>query len=227
MGHPPEDQAAERIAGACREVARRNLVVGSAGNISVRVGGLTAITRTGLDFAAATAEDVCWVDSAGRVVAGARHPSSELEIHRRCGDAERAPAVVHTHSIHATALSAVCDELPSVHYYIVMLGGPVRVAPYATFGTERLAALAQEALGGDRDAALLANHGAVVRAGDLDEAVHRAVLLEWLCQVYLCARSAGTPALLTSDQLDKVRARRAELRSQVSGTGTSGTGTSR
>ncbi len=216
MGPAPEDLAAERVASACREIARRDLVVGSAGNVSLRVGGLMAITRTGLDFAAATAADVCWVDSAGRVVGGARHPSSELEIHRRCGDPERSPAVVHTHSIHATALSTVCDELPPVHYYIDLLGGPVRVAPYATFGTERLAVLAQEAMG-DRDAVLLANHGAVVRAGDLQAAVDQAVLLEWLCRLYLCARSAGTPALLTRDQLADVRSRRAELRAQASG----------
>lgn len=220
MGTAPEDLAAERIASACREIARRDLVVGSAGNISVRVGDLMAITRTGLDLAAATAADVCWVDSAGRVVGGARHPSSELEIHRRCGDAEHSPAVVHTHSIHATALSAVCGELPPVHYYIGMLGGPVRVAPYATFGTERLAVLAQEAMG-DRDAVLLANHGAVVRAGDLEAAVDRAVLLEWLCRLYLCASSMGTPALLTRDQLADVRAKRTEIRALVSGTGSS------
>lgn len=218
MGTPPEDLAAERIATTCREMARRDLVVGSAGNVSVRVGAMMAITRTGLDFATATAADVCWVDSAGRVVGGAEHPSSELEIHRRCGDTERSPAVVHTHSIHATALSTVCGELPAIHYYIGLLGGPVRVAPYATFGTERLAVLAQEAMGGDRSAALLANHGAVVRAGDLDAALDRAVLLEWLCQLYVCARSMGTPALLTRDQLADVRAKRAEIRALVSET---------
>ena len=216
MGTAPEDLATERIARACREIASRDLVVGSAGNISVRVGGMMAITRTGLDFATATAADVCLVDSAGRVAGGAGHPSSELEIHRLCGDTERSPAVVHTHSIHATALSAVGGELPPIHYYIGLLGGPVRVAPYAPFGTERLARLAQEAMG-DRDAVLLANHGAVVRAGDLDAAVGRAVLLEWLCQLYQCACSMGTPSLLTRDQLADVRARRAETRALVSG----------
>ena len=82
--------------------------------------------------------------------------------------------MVHTHAPMATALSCAIDELPVVHYQMLMLGGPVRVAPYATFGTPELAEATLEALR-DRTAALMANHGAITYGHDLDAAVEQLV----------------------------------------------------
>ncbi len=67
---------------------------------------------------------------------------------------------MHTHSLHATAVSLVTDVLPAVHYYIVRLGGPVPVVPYATYGSEELARATGDALQ-TRQAAILQNHGTV------------------------------------------------------------------
>jgi L-fuculose-phosphate aldolase len=93
----------------------------------------------------------------------------------------------------------VLEELPCVHYEMVALGGPVRVAPYATFGTRELAEAALDALDG-RAAALLSNHGAVVRAEDLATAVELTELLEWSCTVYWRAAAVGTPRTLDATQ---------------------------
>jgi L-fuculose-phosphate aldolase len=79
-------------------------------------------------------------------------------------------------------------------------GGNVRCAPYATFGTPELAAQATIALK-DRRACLLANHGMILYARDTDRALARALLLESLCRQYLLARSAGTPVLLSEQDL--------------------------
>ncbi len=99
----------------------------------------------------------------------------------------------------ATALSCVLDELPCVHYSMLLFGGTVRVAPYETFGTPELADAVAEALEG-RTAALMANHGAVVYAADLEAALEGSLLLEWACTVYWRARAIGEPATLDEDQ---------------------------
>jgi len=111
---------------------------------------------------------------------------------------------VHTHAPMAAALSCVLDdELPCVHYQMLLLGGPVRVARYATFGTPELAENVLEALDG-RTGALMANHGAITHARDLDQAVELALLLEWACGVYWHAAAVGSPRTLDEDQRQAV-----------------------
>ncbi|MFE0452937.1 class II aldolase/adducin family protein [Streptomyces sp. NPDC058914] len=187
------------VADACRRLGAEGLLIGTAGNVSLRVGERVAITATGAVLAELTAEQVTVVDLDGKVVAGTLRPTSELDLHlgvyRRYG----AGAVVHTHAPMATAVSCVLDELPCVHYQLLALGGTVRVAPYATFGTPELAESVLAALDG-RSAALMANHGAVTHASTLGKAVEHALLLEWACGVYQRAAAMGRPRVLDEQQ---------------------------
>ena len=187
--------ARDRVAAAGRRLADAGLVLGTAGNVSERVGELVAITPTGAGLASLTTEDIAVVDLSGEHVNGELVATSELELHLGIYRRYSAGAVVHTHSPLATALSCVIDELPVVHYQVLSLGGPVRVAPYATFGSRELAEATLEALR-DRSAALMSNHGAVVHAPDLEIAVERMVLLEWACGIYWRAAAIGTPRTL-------------------------------
>jgi L-fuculose-phosphate aldolase len=190
----------ERVAAAAQRLAAGGLVIGTAGNVSAREGDLVAVTPTGAALADLTAEQVTVVDLDGGHVDGQLEPTSELELHLgvyRCYDAG---AVVHTHAPMATALACVLDdELPVVHYQMLMFGGPVRVAPYATFGTPELAELTLEALR-DRNVALMASHGAIAFGADPDEAVEISLLLEWACQLYWHAAAIGTPRALDAEQ---------------------------
>ncbi len=93
------------------------------------------------------------------------------------------------------------DELPTIHYGMLELGGAVRVAPYETFGTPELAAGVLEALDG-RTAALMANHGAISFGPDLETAIERTLLLEWAASVYLRASAIGEPRVLDQAQLE-------------------------
>lgn len=192
-----EERAA--VADACRRLGAEGLLIGTAGNVSVRAGDRVAITATGAVLAELTADQVTVVDLDGKIVAGSLQPTSELDLHlgvyRRYGTG----AVVHTHAPMATALSCVLDELPCVHYQLLALGGTVRVAPYATFGTPELADSVLDALDG-RGAALMANHGALTHAPTLDKAVEHALLLEWACGVYQRAAALGPPRVLDEQQ---------------------------
>lgn len=185
-----------------RRMAADRLVVGSSGNISVRVGDLIAVTPTGIEYADLTPDTISIIDLDGRHLDGAA-PTSEAPLHRALYRRQDVRAVVHTHSVHATAASMLVDQLPPVHYLLGLFGGAVHTTSYATFGTAELAAAVVSALG-LRHGCLMANHGAVTVGGNLAAAYDRALQLEWLCQVWLTARTAGRPRHLPPGELAAV-----------------------
>ena len=193
----------EEVAAAARRLAAAGLVAGTSGNVSARSGDRVAVTPTGAVLAEREPGDVTVVDLAGERVAGRLAPTSELDLHLGVYGRYDARAVIHTHAPMATALSCVVDEVPCVHYEMLLLGGTVRVAPYATFGSPELAASVLDALEG-RTAALMANHGAVTVGGDVAGAVRATELLEWACTVYWRARALGEPRVLDERQRQDV-----------------------
>jgi L-fuculose-phosphate aldolase len=209
------EQARASLVRYGQRMAADRLAVGSAGNLSIRLGDTVVMTPTGINYDQITERNICVLDAEGVLLDGDGARSSEWPMHRRIYDLTDAVAVVHTHSPFAVAMSTVCDELPAIHYAVLRLGGPtVRVARYTTFGSDGLAGVAAEALDG-RFAALLQNHGAVAYGDSIDEAYDRALLLEWLAEVYWRARLAGSPRILSDAELDEVReaARRHRYRS--------------
>ena len=205
VSEAPLAREREQLAGAARALAAEGLVLGTSGNLSARNGDRIAVSPTGAVLAELRADEVSVVDLDGALVAGELEPTSELGLHLSVYRRFDTGAVVHTHSPVATALSCVIDELPSVHYAMLALGGSVRVAPYATFGTPELAALVVEALEG-KTAALMANHGALVHGADVPAALELARLLEWACTVYWRAATLGPPRTLTDQDLQDVLA---------------------
>lgn len=204
MSAPHFDQARRDIAHTCRELARDGLVLGTAGNVSVRVARTGApdgfaITATGAQFATMTPEQVVLVDADGTLVAGDLQPTSELGLHLGLYRSTDTGAIVHTHAPMATAVSCVLDELPCIHYQMLALGGAIPVAAYATFGTEELVRSVLGAMEG-RPAVLMANHGALTHGHTLELAVEHTTLLEWACQLYWRAASIGTPRALDAEQ---------------------------
>jgi len=189
----------QAVAAAARRLAAEGLVLGTAGNVSARSGELVAVTPTGAVLAELEAEDVVVVDLDGAAVHGDYAPTSEIELHLGAYRRHGAGAVVHAHSPVGTALACALDELPLIHYQMLALGGPIRVAPYATFGTAQLAQLTLDALEG-RAAALMANHGMITVGPDLDAALANALLLEWACELYWRAAAVGPPRSLDAGQ---------------------------
>ncbi len=186
----------EAVAGACRRLSAAGLVRGTSGNVSVREEEAVAITPTGAELGRLEADEVAVVGLDGEQLWGPLAPTSELDLHLGVYASEGgAGAVVHTHAPAATAIACVREELPVIHYEMLLLGGAVRVAPYETFGTPELAAGAVAALEG-RNAALLANHGTIARGADLDFAVRATELLEWAAELYLRASALGEPRAL-------------------------------
>jgi L-fuculose-phosphate aldolase len=193
----------ERVASAGQRLAAEGLVLASAGNVSTRTAERVAISATGTALHELTADRVVVVDLDGRPVAGELPPSSELGLHLGIYKRYHAGAVMHAHAPFGTTLSCVLDELPVIHYEMLRLGGAVRVARHATFGTEELAEATLDALE-DRTAALMANHGTIAFGSDLDDVLERVVLLEWLCALYWRAAAIGEPRELDEAEQKEV-----------------------
>lgn len=200
--HAEEADAWDELVVTARRTVSDGLVVGTSGNVSVRVGDIVLVTPSGVRYDRLTPDDTVGVDLDGRQVLGTLLPTSELPMHLAVYRSTDAHAVVHTHAVHATAVSTLVPELPSVHYMSGALGGPVRVAPYATYGTEELAENMLHALA-DRSACLLQNHGTIAYGNSLDQAFDRTAQLEWMCRLWLTASSVPglSPTLLSGEQV--------------------------
>ncbi|MDG4863559.1 class II aldolase/adducin family protein [Streptomyces sp. T-3] len=195
-------RAWDELVATARRTVTDGLVVGTSGNVSVRIGGLILATPSGVPYDRLGPDDAVAVDLEGNQLIGTLRPTSELPLHLEIYRTTPARAVVHTHAAHATAVSTLVDELPPIHYMTAALGGPVRVAPYALYGTPELAENVRNALL-DRTACLLQNHGTITYADTLPAAYDRTAQLEWMCRVWLTARSVPglTPRLLSEGEL--------------------------
>ena len=180
---------------------------GTSGNLSARYGEGMLISPSGMGAEGMTEDDIVFVrmDGAAR---GRWQPSSEWLFHRDIY-AQRADAgaVVHTHSLAATALACLRKDIPPFHYMIALMGGDnIRCAKYATFGTQALSDHALHALEGRR-ACLLSNHGMIAMGADLADAFRIAVEVETLSEMYLRALQAGEPVLLSAREFQDAKSR--------------------
>lgn len=201
----------QQVADTARKLLETGLVVNTSGNVSIRSADHIAITPSGCAYETLSARDIVVIDLQGDVVDGDLLPSSETPLHLALYAAKPdIGAIVHTHSVYATAVSALVKELPAIHYQVVTLGGPVPVTPYRTFGTPELAAAVTEAMQ-DRTAVLMQNHGATTIGNSLDEALARTITLEWLARVFLIASDAGSPSMIDSEELARVEAQMERL----------------
>ena len=181
---------------------------GSTGNLSLRHAhegrpGML-ITPTGMGGADLRPQDLVWVGDDGSQV-GDWQASSEWHFHqavyRQRADLH---AVLHTHSVNATALACLNRPLPAFHYMVAVAGGDsVPITPYHTFGSEALSQAVAAALA-DRNACLMAHHGLVAAGATLAQALKVLMEVESLCEVYLKALAVGEPAVLSAAQMAEV-----------------------
>jgi L-fuculose-phosphate aldolase len=182
----PVSLRAEVVATA-REMLRLGLVTGTSGNVSARERELVHITPTQLPYEQMEEQDVVTLGLDGTVVSGGREPSSEWRVHLAVYRARAdAGALVHSHSVHATAWSILGEPLDTGTEELEhATGGAVLTAPFAPTGSDDIAAAAVEALG-ERHAVLLGRHGVLAlgkspaRALDVCAAVERQAQIAWL-----------------------------------------------
>lgn len=204
--------AREAVLDAVRRIVAAGLVANASGNVSCRIhredGDHFAMTASRVPYHRFTIDDVLIVDEEIEPVVGDGVPSSESLLHMAVYRARPdVGAVIHTHSVYASAYAVAGRPIPSLlDEQVVSLGGAVEVANYAASASEELADNAMSALG-DRAAALLRNHGAVGVGADLEEAIAVVELVERVAKVGVLSAivggdGAGLPAdIVASEQV--------------------------
>ncbi|MGE5509494.1 MAG: class II aldolase/adducin family protein [Chitinophagales bacterium] len=202
-----EAQLRQQIVDTGKYLVERGLVVGTAGNISARLGEHRfVVTPSGMDYHRFGPDDLCVVDWLTGEIVGSRRPSIETGLHAAVyRNRPDVWAVVHTHSLFATAVAASRRELPCIlDAMALQFGGGVPVAKYGIPGSRQLADQAVWALG-KRGAVLLANHGVVAVGRDLKDALSGAELVERAAQIMVYASSVGKAVPLDPEEVGRVR----------------------
>jgi L-fuculose-phosphate aldolase len=191
------ENAEDAVLAAAKDMLRRGLVEGTAGNISARrEDGNIVITPSSVDYHDMALDDLVLVDPEGAVLAArdGRAPSTEMALHLSCYRAfDDIGSVIHSHPVWATMFAVARQSIPAcVDEFAVYCGGDIRCAEYAASGTPAVGNNAVKALDG-RAAALIANHGLVAVAPRPDKALHVTALVERTAQIAWGARALGGP----------------------------------
>jgi L-fuculose-phosphate aldolase len=195
------------IIAACRSMNTLGVNQGTSGNISARYKDVMLITPSGVPYEDLKPADIAIMPIKGDYGSwsGPLNPSSEWRFHLDIMRSRpEVGSVVHTHSTYATTLAICGKEIPAIHYMVAAAGGPtVRVAPYATYGTEDLSALALKALEG-RTCCLLRNHGVIATGANVGRALWLAVEIETLARQYYLSLAIGGAQILPDDEIVRV-----------------------
>jgi L-fuculose-phosphate aldolase len=180
------------VVATAREMERLGFVATTSGNVSVRERDLVHITPSALPYGEMSEDDLVTLSLGGEVVDGEREPSSERRVHLAVYAARpEVAAIVHTHSVHATAWSFLGEPLDTGTEELEhAAGGTVRTAVEAPSGSDAIARAAVEALEGRR-AVLLACHGVIGLGDSLAQALDICVVVERQAQLAWLLRAHG------------------------------------
>jgi len=188
-----------------KKLNSRKLSALRSGNISVRYKDGFLITPSGQKYSSLKRKDIVFVSLEGIFNKKIGIPSSEWRFHQDIYlNKKEAKAIVHAHSVCATAISAHGKSIPAFHYMVAMAGGnDVKCAKYATYGTRELSKNILKALK-NRSACLISNHGQIAFSENLSKAFELAEEVENLSHQYITALKIGKPKILSLSKMKKV-----------------------
>ena len=215
-GNEPWLAEREAVRRAAQTMHREGLVVETSGNVSARVRegkrDLIAITASGTAYESMTLEDIVVVDHEGEPVLGSAVPSTELLMHAAIYEARSdVGSVMHTHSTYASALAVAGLAIPAlIDEMVVSLGESIQVSAYASPSSEELGEAVVAALG-ERNGALIKNHGFVGVGRDVRAALKACRLGEQMAKIFVLARGVGNadplPATAVQAEVELFRMR--------------------
>jgi L-fuculose-phosphate aldolase len=195
-----------------QQMSEKGLVVGTSGNVSLRFTDsdgrdVVAITPSGIRYDIMKPDDIVIVDLEGQRIEGDLAPSIETMLHTGIYKMrKKVNAVIHTHPVYGSVIAVAGLEIPPIlDDQVTQIGGEIKVAQYALSGSPEMTTNVLAALG-PRNAALLANHGAIALGRNIQEAFIVCQLLEKTAKIYLLALGLGKPNLLPADAADLEKA---------------------
>jgi L-fuculose-phosphate aldolase len=197
------DNPEEAVLATAKDMLRKGLVEGTAGNISARrEDGTIVITPSSVSYEEMQLDDLVVLDANGKTLDAkeGRSPSSEKKLHVACYKAfDDVGSVIHSHPVWATMFAVAHRPIPAcIDEFSIYVGGEVRCTEYGASGTQDVGDNAVKALDG-RGAALLANHGMVAVGPRPDRVLHITALVERSAQIVWGAQALGGPIPLPDE----------------------------
>lgn len=206
------DSEKKAVIEVAQEMERKGLVVGTAGNVSLRLKDpsgreLLAITPSGRYYDSLKVDDIVVVDFEGQRVEGEQKASIETVMHTEVYKArKKVNAIVHAHPAFCSVIAVTgLDIPPLIDEQVIYIGGEIKVAEYALPGTPELAKNAVSALG-PRNAVILANHGVLSVGRDMREALTICELAEEMAKIYVSVLSLGKVNTLPAEVVELEKA---------------------
>jgi ribulose-5-phosphate 4-epimerase/fuculose-1-phosphate aldolase len=185
----------QKIVDYAKDLSLKGFLSATGGNLSVRIQEIEgmAITPSNYDYMKMTPGDICVLNLELGQLAGERKPSVESAMHaaiyRMRPDVN---AIIHTHQVFPSTLGIIGKPIPALFdEQIIFLGRSVKIIPYFPSGTTALARTVAEYMSDHNNAYLMANHGALLLAGDMERAMHNVFVLEKCAVAYLLALCTG------------------------------------
>lgn len=197
----------KKLLQTAQEISTSHLVVGTWGNVSLRIANQDSIliTPSGMDYNTMTEEDLILCSQQGEILEGKWKPSLETPMHLNIYKQRKdAKAIVHVHSPYASVFAVAYQPIPVVlEETAQVIGHEIKVAEYAPCGSEQLADQTIKSLGEGR-AVLLANHGLVAVGTSLADAMKICYIAEKTAMVALYARSLGQVHSLPDEDVQRL-----------------------
>jgi L-ribulose-5-phosphate 4-epimerase len=196
-------EAKKSVVDICQKLINKGILIGTGGNISVRIPGekAFAITPSNYDYAKMTPEDICVLKWDLSVIEGVRKPSVESSMHAAIYENRMdTNCVIHTHQVFASTLALTHTPIPALYdEQVKFLGRAVDIIDYAPSGTSFLKKNVAKKLTNHANAYILQNHGALLLGPDPDRTIFNVQLLEKCAGTYILA-------LCTEKKITKVPA---------------------
>ncbi len=197
------DQIRMQVVRGAQEIYAKGLVEDGEGNVSVRINkNEIMVTPTSTKYNLMTPEKMVHMDLDGNVMGSSKIPSTEVKMHLAVyKDRPKVSCVIHDHSTYVTILSVLRKNIPILmEQQVIFLGGEIQCTEITEAHTDEMGSSALKAL--DRNnAAILANHGAIICGKSVDHAVRFAIILEKLAKIYWGALQVGEPLKIPEENL--------------------------
>ncbi len=196
-------EAKQTVLEICQKLIARGILMGTGGNISVRVQGeqAFAITPSNYDYTKMVVDDICVLGWDLKRIEGERKPSIESAMHAAIYENRQdVNCAIHTHQLYASALALTRTPIPALFdEQVRFLGKSVAIIDYAPSGTPFLKKNVVKRLSNHANAYILQNHGALLLGPDSDRTIFNVQLLEKCATTYILA-------LCTEKEITKIPA---------------------
>ena len=179
----------------------KNLTVATSGNISIKTDKGIYITASGSSLGSLKKEDIVLTDLEGNEISQGK-ASSEKKLHVAIYRLRpEINAIIHTHPVYLTSFASCHKALKEpIMSENILYFEDIPVAKYAMPSSDELVKNTIKHLK-KRDVVMMANHGAIAIAANLEDAFAKIETAEYYAQVTLNTHIIGKPKYLSDEDI--------------------------